>query len=248
MTGFRPRADHVGSLLRPAELSAARAEHLAHDRLHSGPELRPIEDRLIARAFADAVAAFHAAGCRYLQLDDIFFAYLCDPDQRAAKKAEGFDPDELIVRYAAMLESAIADRPSDMTIGMHLCRGNFRSTFAATGGYDPAVDAIFNTTSVDVYYLEYDSERAGGLEPLRLLPPGDKRIMLGLITIKTPELESIDDLARSVDEATRYVDIDQLGIAPQCGIASTEEGNVLTEDDQRAKLDLVVRAADEIRG
>lgn len=200
----------------------------------------------IAGAYAKAVAAFYDAGCRYLQIDDIFFAYLCDPDQRAAKRAEGFDPDDLIARYASMLDIAIAGRPDDLTIAMHLCRGNFRSTHAATGGYDPAVDAIFNATSVDVYYLEYDTERAGGLEPLRLLPAGDKRIMLGLITTKTAELESVDELAGRVDAASRYVDLDQLGIAPQCGFASTEEGNLLTESEQRAKLELVVRASDAI--
>jgi 5-methyltetrahydropteroyltriglutamate--homocysteine methyltransferase len=202
----------------------------------------------IATAYAKAIAAFYEAGCRYLQIDDIFFAYLCDPDQRAAKQAEGFDPDDLITRYAAMVDTAIAGRPDDLTIAMHLCRGNFRSTHAATGGYDPAVDAIFNATSVDVYYLEYDTERAGSLEPLQLLPAGDKRIMLGLITTKTADLESLDDLMRRVEEANRYVDLDQLGIAPQCGFASTEEGNLLTEAEQRAKLELVVHAANAIWG
>lgn len=370
LTSSRFRADHVGSLLRPEALVAARADHVAADQLHGGPELREIEDRLVAEvvamqaevglpvatdgefrrsfwhydfldlldgvaieyrpatsglrfsganlrpfypaitgaidfpadhamlghfealasvcsttpkisipgpstvhfrtaadkivpeqyrdldvlfadisaAYAKALAAFYEAGCRYLQLDDIFFAYLCDADQRAAKAAEGFDPDELIVRYAAMLEAAIADRPEDLTIAMHMCRGNFRSTHAASGGYGPAVDAIFNATSVDVYYMEFDTDRAGGLAPLALLPVGDKRIMLGLITTKTAELESLDDLARQVDEASRHVDIDQLGIAPQCGFASTEEGNLLTQDDQRAKLELVVRAAEKIWG
>lgn len=202
----------------------------------------------ISRLYADAVAAFYAAGCRYLQFDDIFFAYLCDEDQRAGKIAEGFDPDDLITRYADCLEAAITDRPDDMTIGMHLCRGNFRSTYAASGGYDPAVDAIFNRTSVDVYYMEYDTDRAGGLEPLALLPKGNKRVMAGFITTKTPELESIDDLARQIERATTFVDIDQLGIAPQCGFASTEEGNLLTEDEQRAKLALVVEAAETIWG
>lgn len=131
---------------------------------------------------------------------------------------------------------------------MHLCRGNFRSTHAASGGYAPAVDAIFNRTSVDVYYMEYDTDRAGGLEPLALLPKGNKRVMAGFITTKTPELESIDDLARQFERATKFVDIDQLGIAPQCGFASTEEGNLLTEDQQRAKLALVVEAAESIWG
>ncbi|MFT7649994.1 MAG: 5-methyltetrahydropteroyltriglutamate--homocysteine methyltransferase [Candidatus Poriferisodalaceae bacterium] len=214
------------------------------------PEYADVELLLgdIARTYADAVAAFYAAGCRYLQLDDIFFAYLCDENQREAKRAEGFDPDALITAYADTLEAAIADRPDDMTIAMHMCRGNFRSTHAASGGYDPAVDAIFNRTSVDVYFMEYDTDRAGGLEPLRLLAAGNKRVMPGFITTKTPELETLDDLKRRIDEASTYVSIDQLGIAPQCGFASTEEGNLLTADQQRAKLALVVSAAEAIWG
>jgi len=202
----------------------------------------------VAAAYRSAVDAFYAAGCRYLQLDDIFFAYLCDEQQREAKRAEGFDPDRLIEVYADTLEAAICTRPADMTIAMHLCRGNFRSSHAASGGYDPAADAVFNRTSVDVYYMEYDTERAGGLEPLRLLPPGSKRVMLGFVTTKTPQLESLDEICRRVDEAARHADLDQLGLSPQCGFASTEEGNLITEDDQRAKLDLVVRAAEAVWG
>ncbi|MEL7158624.1 MAG: 5-methyltetrahydropteroyltriglutamate--homocysteine S-methyltransferase, partial [Actinomycetota bacterium] len=202
----------------------------------------------IAAAYAKAVQAFYDAGCRYLQLDDIFFAYLCDDEQRARKRAEGFDPDELIGRYADMLESAIAGRPDDLTIGMHLCRGNFRSTWVASGGYDPAVDAIFNRTSVDVYYLEYDTERAGGLEPLRLLPAGSKRVLPGFITTKTAPLQSLDELTRRFEAAAAYVDMGQLGIAPQCGFASTEEGNEITVDDQKAKLELVVATAERLWG
>ncbi|WP_246697708.1 hypothetical protein [Rhizobium sp. G21] len=139
----------------------------------------------IARTYKQAVAAYYAAGCRYLQLDDIFFAYLGDPKQREQRRAMGQDPDWLIDRYAWMLEEAIKDRPENMVIGMHMCRGNFRSTHAASGGYDAAADAIFNTTSVDVYFMEYDTDRAGGLEPLKLLPKGRKRIMAGFITTKT---------------------------------------------------------------
>lgn len=202
----------------------------------------------ISAAYAKGVQAFYDAGCRYLQLDDIFFAYLCDETQRERKRAEGMDPDDLIDSYADMLERSIADRPDDMTIAMHMCRGNFRSTWVASGGYDPAVDAIFNRTSVDVYLMEYDSERAGGLEPLRLLPKGPKRVMPGFITTKTAELESIDDLQARFEAAAAYVDMDQLGIAPQCGFASTEEGNEITVDDQRAKLELVVEAANAIWG
>jgi 5-methyltetrahydropteroyltriglutamate--homocysteine methyltransferase len=202
----------------------------------------------ITATYRKAVQAFYAAGCRYLQMDDIFFAYLCDPKIRAERKARGEDPDWLIGRYARMMHDAIADRPSDMIIGMHMCRGNFKSTWVAEGAYDPAADAVFNQTGVDIYFMEYDSERAGGLEPLRLLPKGKKRVLPGFITTKTAELEDLDDLKRRFEAASRYADIDQLGIAPQCGFASTEEGNAITEDDQRRKLDLVVRTAEAVWG
>ena len=202
----------------------------------------------LAKAYKKAVKAFYDAGCRYLQMDDIFFAYLCDPKHREEKKAQGTDPDWLIQRYAKTMHDAIDGRPDDMIIGMHLCRGNFQSTWAAEGAYDPAADAVFNQTGVDVYFMEYDSDRAGGLEPLRLLPKGNKRVLPGFITTKTGELESIDDLKRKFEEASKYADIDQLGIAPQCGVASTEEGNVVTPDDQRRKLELVVKTAEAIWG
>lgn len=202
----------------------------------------------LATTYAKAVKAFYDAGCRYLQMDDIFFAYLCDPKHRAAKQAEGDDPDWLIDRYAWMMHEAIKDRPSDMVIGMHMCRGNFASTHAAEGAYDPAADAIFNNTGVDVFFMEYDTERAGGLEPLRLLAKGKQRVMPGFITTKTGDLEDLDDLKRKFDAASKFADIDQLGIAPQCGFASTEEGNKVTEDDQKRKLDLVVRTAEAVWG
>ena len=202
----------------------------------------------LAATYAKAVQAFYDAGCRYLQMDDIFFAYLCDPKHRAAKQAEGMDPDWLIDRYAWMMHEAIKDRPADMVIGMHMCRGNFVSTYAAEGAYDPAADAIFNKTGVDIYFMEYDSERAGGLEPLRLLPKGRKRVLPGFITTKTGELEDIEDLKRKFEAASRYADLDQLGIAPQCGFASTEEGNKITFDDQKRKLELVVKTAEAIWG
>ncbi len=202
----------------------------------------------LAATYAKAVQAFYDAGCRYLQMDDIFFAYLCDPKRRAAKQAEGMDPDWLIDRYAWMMHEAIKDRPSDMVIGMHMCRGNFVSTYAAEGAYDPAADAIFNKTGVDIYFMEYDSERAGGLEPLRLLPKGNKRVLPGFITTKTGDLENLDDLKRKFEAASQYADLDQLGIAPQCGFASTEEGNKITADDQKRKLELVVKTAEAIWG
>lgn len=202
----------------------------------------------IASTYKSAVNAFYAAGCRYLQMDDIFFAYLCDPKHRAEKESQGWDPDYLIDRYAWMMHEAIKDRPQDMTIGMHMCRGNFRSTHAAEGAYDPAADAVFNKTGVDVFFMEYDTDRAGGLEPLRLLAKGDQRVMLGFVTTKTGSLESVDSLQRQFDEAAKFADIDQLGIAPQCGFASTEEGNDLSADEQRRKLQLVVATAEKIWG
>lgn len=202
----------------------------------------------IAATYKKAVRAFYDAGCRYLQMDDIFFAYLCDPKQREERRKQGQDPDRLIERYADMMHQAIEDRPDDMVIGMHMCRGNFKSAHAAEGGYDPAADAIFNKTGVDIYFMEYDTERAGGLEPLRLLPKGKKRVLPGFITTKTPELEDLDWLKRKFEEASQYADLGQLGIAPQCGFASTEEGNLITHDDQRRKLDLVVKTAEAIWG
>jgi len=201
----------------------------------------------LAATYKKAVEAFYAAGCRYLQMDDIFFAYLCDPKHRAAKVEAGVDPDWLIDRYSWMMREAIKDRPEDMVIGMHMCRGNFRSTHAAEGAYDAAAEAIFST-GVDIFFMEYDTDRAGGLEPLKLLPKGKQRVMPGFITTKTGELEDMDWLKSKFDEASQYADIDQLGIAPQCGFASTEEGNAITPDDQRRKLELVVRCAEEIWG
>ena len=154
----------------------------------------------------------------------------------------------MITKYAKVMHDAISGRPDDMVIAMHLCRGNFRSTWVADGAYDPAADAIFNQTGIDVYFMEYDSERAGGLEPLRLLPKGEKRVLPGFITTKVGDLETVEDLQRKFDEASKYADIDQLGIAPQCGFASTEEGNAISEDDQRRKLELVVQTAEKIWG
>ena len=202
----------------------------------------------IAATYRKAVRAFYDVGCRYLQMDDIFFAYLCDPVHRKAKEDLGQNPDWLIDRYAMMMSEAINGRPDDMVIGMHMCRGNFRSTHAAAGGYDPAADAVFNKTGVDVFFMEYDTERAGGLGPLAFLPRGKQRVLPGFITTKRSELEQLDDLKRMFEMASRFADIDQLGIAPQCGFASTEEGNKLTQDDQWRKLELVVKTAEAVWG
>lgn len=220
-------------------------EDIRHQEYRDDPEALFSD---IENTYKKAVRAFYDAGCRYLQMDDIYFAYLCDPEQRAQKEAEGFDPDFLLDRYARMMHTAINDRPDDMVIGMHMCRGNFRSTYAASGGYDKAADAIFNKTGVDIFFMEYDTDRAGGLEPLSLLAKGKQRVLPGFITTKVGELETIDDLKRKFDEASKYADLDQLGIAPQCGFASTEEGNIISMDDQKRKLELVVQTAEEIWG
>jgi 5-methyltetrahydropteroyltriglutamate--homocysteine methyltransferase len=196
--------------------------------------------RLAIRAFADA-------GCRYLQLDEVNLAYLCDPDLRAQVAARGDDPEKLPMIYAGMINAAISDVPSDMTIAMHLCRGNFQSTFVATGGYEPVAEILFNATKVHGYFMEYDSDRAGGFEPLRFVPKG-KMVVLGLVTSKSGRLESRDVLKRRIDAAAKYVPLEQLCLSPQCGFASTEEGNLLAEEEQWEKLRMIVELADEVWG
>ena len=196
--------------------------------------------RKVIRAFADA-------GCRYLQLDEVNLAYLCDPSLRDQVQARGDDPDALPLVYAGMINAAISDIPADMTITMHLCRGNFRSTFVASGGYEPIAEMLFNTIRVHGYFLEFDSARAGGFEPLRFLPKG-KEVVLGLVTSKRGTLESRDELKRRLEEAAKFVDIDQLCLSPQCGFASTEDGNVLAEEEQWAKLRMIVELAKEVWG
>jgi 5-methyltetrahydropteroyltriglutamate--homocysteine methyltransferase len=200
----------------------------------------------LATTYSKALAAFYEAGCRYLQLDDTVWAYLCDDEQREETRQRGDDPDDLKVRYARTINKAIAGRPDDMAITMHICRGNFRSTWIAQGGYEPVADVLFGEVDVDGYFLEYDTDRAGGFEPLRFVPKGDKQVVLGLITSKRGDLESKDDVKRRIDEATRFVDREQLCLSPQCGFASTEEGNILTEDAQWAKLARIVETADEV--
>jgi 5-methyltetrahydropteroyltriglutamate--homocysteine methyltransferase len=201
----------------------------------------------LGRTYRQAVRAFADAGCRYLQLDEVNFAYLCDPKLRQQVHDRGEDPELLPSAYAAMLNMAISDIPAGMTITMHLCRGNFQSTFVASGGYEPVAELLFNTIKVHGYFLEYDTARAGGFEPLRFVPKG-KRVVLGLVTSKSGQLESKDELKRRIDQAARFVDLDQLALSPQCGFASTEEGNILAEDEQWAKLRMIVELAEEVWG
>jgi 5-methyltetrahydropteroyltriglutamate--homocysteine methyltransferase len=196
-------------------------------------------------AYQKAIAAFARAGCTYLQLDEVYLAYLCDPHQHEELRSRGEDPERLVHTYADLINLALANRPPAMILAMHLCRGNFRSSWIAQGGYEPVADLLFNTIDIDVYFMEYDSERAGGFEPLRFLPR-HKMAVLGLVTSKTGELEDKDSLKRRLDEASRYTSLDQLGLSPQCGFSSTEEGNLLTIDEQRAKLTRVVDVAAEV--
>jgi 5-methyltetrahydropteroyltriglutamate--homocysteine methyltransferase len=203
--------------------------------------------RDLGQTYRKAVRAFADAGCRYLQLDEVNFTYLCDSKLRAQVANRGDDPEQLPSIYASMINAAISDIPPDMTITMHLCRGNFRSTFVASGGYEPVAEILFNAINVHGYFMEYDSARAGGFEPLRFVPKG-KTIVLGLVTSKSGRLESKDELKRRIDEAAKFVDIDQLCLSPQCGFASTEEGNILSEDEQWAKLARILEVAHEVWG
>jgi len=202
----------------------------------------------VADAYRRAVRAFYDAGCRYLQFDDTTWAMMCDKRELAHSRERGDEPTRLPAAYACMINRALAGRPADLAVTMHSCRGNFRSTWIAEGGYEPIAERLFNEVAIDGYFLEYDSGRAGGFEPLRFFPKGKKQLVLGLITSKSGTLETKDAIKRRIEEATKYVALDQLCLSPQCGFASTEEGNTLSEEEQWAKLRLVVETADEVWG
>jgi 5-methyltetrahydropteroyltriglutamate--homocysteine methyltransferase len=201
----------------------------------------------LARVYREEIAELASLGCTYLQIDDTNLAYLCDSKMRENARKIGEDPDKLPLTYAKLINDCIKERPASMTVCTHLCRGNFASAWVAEGGYDPVAEVLFNELKVDGYFLEFDSPRAGNFAPLRYLPRG-KRLNLGLVTTKTGELERADDLKRRIDEASKYVPLDQLGVSPQCGFSSTVLGNKLTAEDQSAKLKLVVRVAREVWG
>lgn len=198
-------------------------------------------------AYAAQVRGVYDLGCRYLQLDDTSLAYLNDPEQRRHVAGIGGDPEHQHETYIANINRALAGRPDDLRVTTHMCRGNFASSWVASGGYDFVAEALFGGLDVDGFFLEYDDERSGGFEPLRFVPKG-KQVVLGLVTSKRPELESKDALKRRIDEAARYVDADQLCLSPQCGFSSTLEGNNLTIEDQMAKLRLIVETAEEVWG
>ncbi|MGY1841256.1 MULTISPECIES: 5-methyltetrahydropteroyltriglutamate--homocysteine S-methyltransferase [unclassified Modestobacter] len=214
------------------------------------PAVYPDEDAFwdaLSAAYRQQVQGIAAQGCTYLQLDDTSLAYLNDPAQRAELAGQGRDAEHQHERYIRQINAALADRPADLTVTTHLCRGNFRSSWVAEGGYDFVAEALFGGLEVDGFFLEYDDARSGGFEPLRFVPAG-KRVVLGLVTSKRPELESKDDLKRRIDEAARFVPLEQLALSPQCGFSSTVEGNALTRDDQIRKLALVVETAQEVWG
>jgi 5-methyltetrahydropteroyltriglutamate--homocysteine methyltransferase len=225
--------------------------HFRQGRNQISEEVYPTLDLFfddLAAAYRAAIRAFYDAGCRYLQLDDTAWAMVCDPSERAHSKERGDDPDTLPKRYARLTNAALEGKPADMTITMHSCRGNFRSTFIASGGYEFVAEQLLGQSGFDGYFLEYDTERAGGFEPLRFLPKGKKQIVLGLVTTKSGKLEKKDDIKRRIEEATKYVALDQLCLTPQCGFASTEEGNFLAEEEQWAKLRMIVEIAQEVWG
>jgi 5-methyltetrahydropteroyltriglutamate--homocysteine methyltransferase len=201
----------------------------------------------LGRAYRKAVRAFADAGCRYLQLDEVFIAMLCDPKYRQQMTDRGDNPERLGELYGELINTAMSDIPSDMTITMHLCRGNYKSTFMGAGGYEAVQEILFNKINVHGYFMEYDDQRSGGFEPLRMLPKG-KSVVLGIATTKSGKLESKDELKRRIDEAAKYAPLDQLCISGQCGFASTEEGNTLTEDEQWAKLRRMAEVAEEVWG
>ncbi|VTT29235.1 methionine synthase II [Klebsiella pneumoniae] len=200
----------------------------------------------LAQTYRDAIKAFYDAGCRYLQLDDTVWAYLCSDDQKQQIRERGDDPEALARTYARVLNQAIAGKPDDLTIGLHVCRGNFRSTWISEGGYEPVAEILFGGVNVDAFFLEYDNERSGGFEPLRFIKKGDQQVVLGLITTKTGELEAAESVEQRIKEAAQFVSLEQICLSPQCGFASTEEGNSLTEAQQWAKLRLVVDIANRV--
>jgi 5-methyltetrahydropteroyltriglutamate--homocysteine methyltransferase len=210
------------------------------------PDLEQFYDD-VAKAYGDELRSLSAAGCTYVQMDDTNLAYLCDSKMREAARARGDDPNELPHRYADFINRVVAQKPAGMTLAVHLCRGNFKSAHAAEGGYEPVAEALLSEMKVDAYFLEYDDERSGDFRPLRFLPKG-KIVVLGLITTKLGALESKDDIKRRIDEAAKYVPLEQLALSPQCGFSSSYHGNDIQMGQQTAKLKLVVDVAREVWG
>lgn len=211
------------------------------------PELDPAFYDDVAKAYGDELRSLAAAGCTYVQMDDTNMAYLCDEKMREAARQRGDDPNELPHRYAGFINKVVAQKPEGMTLAMHLCRGNFKSTHAAAGNYEPVAEALLAEMNLDAYFMEYDDDRSGDFRPLRFLPKG-KIVVLGLVTTKFGEMESKDALKRRIDEASKYAPLEQLALSPQCGFSSTVHGNNIAVEAQRNKLKLVVEVANEVWG
>jgi 5-methyltetrahydropteroyltriglutamate--homocysteine methyltransferase len=242
--------DHVSTAVPKLTIPSPNMVHYRGGPASVDPAVYPDMEGFwadLAAAYAEEVRRLGALGCRYLQFDDTSLAYLNDPAQRAEIAGRGEDAEHLHLRYIGQINAAVRDRPAGMAVTTHLCRGNFRSSWVASGGYDFVAEALFSELAVDGFFLEYDDERSGGFEPLRFVPPG-KMVVLGLVTTKRPQLESADDLKRRIEAASRYVPLDQLGLSGQCGFSSTVEGNALTREEQLAKLRLIVEVARDIWG
>jgi 5-methyltetrahydropteroyltriglutamate--homocysteine methyltransferase len=246
---LKPIADAAG-LVAKSTIPSPTLLHFRSTRSRQHSAIYPDVVRLyddIARVYREEIAGLYAAGCRYLQIDEVNFAYLCDPKLREQVQNIGSDPNTLPKTYAKLINDSIAGKPADMVTAMHLCRGNFKSAWVAEGGYEPVADVLFNQINVDAYFLEYDDERSGDFAPLRFVPKG-KTVILGLVTTKLPQLETKDALKRRIEEAAKYCPLDQLALSPQCGFSSTIEGNEVTVADEVAKLKLVVDTAREVWG
>ncbi len=248
---FRFLEDCVDASVPKLTIPSPSMVHYRGGRAAIDPAVYPELDAFwadLTAAYAEEVRRLGELGCTYLQLDDTSLAYMNDPAQRAHVAEIGGDPVHQHEEYIRHINEAIAGRPDGMTVTTHMCRGNFRSAWAAEGDYEFVADALLNQLDVDGFFMEWDDERSGGFEPLRFLPKGDKRVVLGLVTTKSGVLESKDDLKRRIDAAAKYAPLDQLCLSPQCGFSSTVEGNELTEDEQWAKLRLVVEVAEEVWG
>jgi 5-methyltetrahydropteroyltriglutamate--homocysteine methyltransferase len=248
---FRFLKSVAGDAVAKMTIPAPSVLHFRGGRASISRQVYPDLDGFFAdtaEAYAKAIKAFYAAGCRYLQLDDTVWAYLCSEKERRAARERGDDPEPLPRIYAEMVNQALKDKPADLTVTTHVCRGNFRSTWIAEGGYEPVAEVLLGDTAYDGYFLEYDTERAGGFEPLRFLPRGQKRVVLGLVTSKFGQLEAREAIEARIEEAAKFAPIEQFCLSPQCGFASTEEGNVLSEDEQWQKLRRVVEVAAEVWG
>jgi len=256
MAGLHPMVEHF-KFVKANTTRTPKITIPAPSALYGRPSKTPVDpaaysntDQMFAdlgQAYRKVVRQFADAGCRYLQLDEVFIAMLCDPKYCQQMRDRGDDPEKLGIVYGDLINVAMSDIPGDMTITMHLCRGNYKSTYMGAGSYDKVQEILFNKINVHGYFMEYDDERSGGFEPLRMLPKG-KQVVLGLVTTKTGRLESKDDLKRRIEQAAKYCDLDQLCLSGQCGFASTEEGNTLTEEEQWAKLRLIVEVAGEVWG